>query len=51
MAGKAKTKRGRPVTKKMSEKIDGTPENVARVLMRTKPKAQDEWEYLKKKSA
>lgn len=40
-------KRGRP-SKPMPEPIPDTPENVARALMKTKPKSEGDWDYLKK---
>lgn len=39
--------RGRPVEKPMPEPIPDTPENVARALLTTPPKNDDEWNYLK----
>ena len=39
--------RGRPVEKPMPEPIPDTPENVARALLTTPPKGEDEWDYLK----
>lgn len=39
---------GRPRTHFMPEPVPDTLENVARILMTTKPKRYDEWEYLKK---
>ena len=44
---KAKRKRGRPVTLTMPAPIPDTPENVARALLSTPRKREDEWEYLK----
>ena len=38
---------GRPRIHPMPDPIPDTPENVARILMTTKPKRYDEWEYLK----
>ena len=40
--------RGRPVERQWPDPIPDTPENVARALMAGPPKAEDEWEYLKK---
>ena len=40
--------RGRPVERQWPEPIPDTPENIARALMAGPPKAEDEWEYLKK---
>ena len=42
-----KRRRGRPVEKEMPEPIPDTPENVARALLTTPPKDEDEWDYLK----
>ena len=39
-------KRGRPA-RPMPEQIPDTPENVARALLTTPPKREDEWDYLK----
>ena len=39
--------RGRPRTHPMPDPIPDTPENVARILMTTKPKPESEWQYLK----
>ena len=39
--------RGRPVEKPMPAPIPDTPENVARALVTTPPKGDDEWDYLK----
>lgn len=39
---------GRPVEKPMPGPIPCTPENVALALVINPPKADDEWEYLKK---
>lgn len=43
---KVKRKRGRPVTLTMPKPIPDTPENVARALLSTPRKREDEWEYL-----
>ena len=42
-----KRTRGRPVEKPMPEPIPDTPENIARALLTTPPKKEDEWDYLK----
>ena len=39
--------RGRPVTNTMPEPIPDTPENIARAILTTPPKGEDEWDYLK----
>ena len=39
--------RGRPVTNTMPEPIPDTPGNIARALLTTPPKKEDEWDYLK----
>ena len=39
--------RGRPVKNTMPEPIPDTPENIARALLTTPPKGEDEWDYLK----
>lgn len=41
-----KRPRGRPRTHPMPDPIPDTPENVARILMTTSPKREDEWKYL-----
>ena len=46
MADKPKRSRGRPA-RPMPEQIPDTPENVARALLTTPPKRNDEWDYLK----
>ena len=43
----AKRPRGRPVKNTMPELIPDTPENIARALLTTPPKKEDEWDYLK----
>ena len=45
MTSKSKRPVGRPPTKTMPERIDASPEEIARVLMTTKP--PKEWPYLK----
>ena len=42
-----KRKPGRP-PKPLPEPIPDTPENVARALLTTPPKRDDEWKYLRK---
>ena len=46
-----KNPRGRPRTHLMPDPIPDTPDNVALILMTTKPKLDDEWEYLKNQQA
>ena len=46
MADKPKRGRGRP-PRSMPEQIPDTPENVARALLTTPPKRDDEWDYMK----
>ena len=41
--------RGRPVKNTMPELIPDTPENIARALLTTPPKKEDEWGYLKER--
>ena len=41
--------RGRPVKNTMPEPIPDTPENIARALLTTPPKKEDEWDYLKER--
>ena len=48
---KAKRKRGRPVTLTMPESIPDTPENVAKALLSTPRKREDEWEYARRSEA
>ena len=38
--------RGRPTKNSMPEPIPDTPENIARALLTTPPKGEDEWDYL-----
>ena len=38
---------GRPVEKHLPDRIPDTPENVAKALVRAKPKKRSEWKYLK----
>ena len=40
-----KPKRGRPVTKPLSERINASPERIAEVVLRAKPKKS--WDYMK----
>ncbi len=46
-SNKQKRRRGRPEKLVMPDPIPDTPENVARALMRSPPKKEDEWRYLK----
>ena len=39
--------RGRPIKNIMPEPIPDTPENIARALLTTPPKKENEWDYLK----
>ena len=39
---------GRPIEKPWPDRIPDTPENVAKALVRAKPKKRDEWKYLKR---
>ena len=41
------TKRGRPVTRKMPESIDASPERIAEVVLRATPPKK--WRYLESK--
>ena len=43
-----KPKRGRPVERDWPESIPDSPENIARALMGSAPKDEEDWEYLKK---
>ena len=48
-----KTKRtrrpkGRPPVNEWPEQIPDTPENIARAILTTPPKKNDEWEYMKR---
>ena len=45
MTSKSKRPVGRPPIKTMPERIDASPEEIARVLMTTKP--PKEWPYMK----
>lgn len=42
-----KRRRGRPVELKMPQPIPDTAENIARAMLNTPPKKEDEWDYLK----
>ena len=44
---KPEHKRGRPKTLHMPAPIPDTPENVAKALLSTPRKREDEWEYLR----
>ena len=44
---KPKKPRGRPPIKEMPEPIPDTPENVAKALLTTPPKKEEDWEYMK----
>ena len=46
MKQKAKKKVGRPA-KVWPEKIDASPEEIARVLLTTPPKRAHEWDFMK----
>ena len=41
--------RGRPVKNTMPDPIPDTQENIARALLTTPPKGEDEWDYLKER--
>ena len=41
------TKRGRPVTRKMPERMDASPEKIAEVVLRATPPKK--WRYLESK--
>ena len=45
---KGKKRRGRPVVKEWPERIPDTPENIARAVLTTPPKKDNEWEYMKR---
>ncbi len=51
MKSAKKRPRGRPVEKSLPAPIPDTPENVAKALVRAKPKKRDEWKYLKEAKA
>ncbi len=51
MKSAKKRPRGRPVEKSLPAPIPDTPENVAKALVRAKPKKQSEWKYLKEAKA
>ncbi len=40
--------RGRPVEKEWPDQIPDSPENIARAILNTPPKKDDEWEYMKR---
>ena len=42
-----KSKRGRPVTRKMPERIDASPGKIAEVILRATPPKK--WRYLEKR--
>ena len=42
-----KRPRGRPVTKDWPELIPDTPENIAKALVRARPKKPGEWKYMR----
>jgi hypothetical protein len=44
-------KRGRPVEKPEPAQIPDSPENVLRALVNAPPRADDEWDYLKRADA
>lgn len=44
---KPKRPRGRPVEKTLPDPIPDRPENVMRAILKTPPKRDDEWDYLK----
>lgn len=48
MAKQSRRPRGRPVEHPMPEQIPDTPDNLARIILNTPPKKEDDWEYLKK---
>lgn len=42
-----KRKRGRPVKYVMPDKVDATPEQLAKAILSTPPKKPQEWEFMK----
>ena len=42
----SKRNRGRPAKRTMPDPIPDTPENIARALVTSPPKAKGEWRYL-----
>lgn len=42
-----KPARGRPIEKEMPEPIPDTLENIAKAVLSTPPKNEEEWKYLK----
>ena len=46
MSTPTKPKRGRPTTRTMPEPIPDTPENIARAVLNTPPKNDEDWRYL-----
>ena len=51
MTDKPRKGPGRPVEKEMPEPIPDTPENVMRALLRGKPRAKDDWDYLRREKS
>ena len=51
MKSAKKRPRGRPVEKQWPARIPDTPANVAKALVRARPKKRDEWKYLKEAKA
>ena len=43
-----KRARGRPPVNEWPEQIPDTPENIARAILNTPPKKNDEWDYMKR---
>ena len=48
---KPKRPRGRPSTKSMPPRIDASPEEIARTVLRVPAKRRDEWRYLREDQA
>lgn len=45
MKKEEKRKRGRPVVRTMPDKIDDTPENIAKAMYRVGKKEEGKWRY------
>ena len=51
MTKKLKRPRGRPSIKSMPSRIDASPEEIARTVLRVPAKRREEWRYLRENQA
>ena len=49
MTDDTKKKRGRPVQHELPEPIPDTPKNIMRALLKTAPRKDDEWKFMRER--